>query len=218
MADPISASTIAASGGESTKFYELSGIMLSLIQMIVYYILYDKYVDRLEDLAKEIGDGDDSWGAQEEAKYRIVRGWDVDFYNWYDEYFAKPYTRCEVDVLRAKGAAYHTLGNVMRLARSVNRGYTPLAMVAHASRNVIAPLVNVSYNRALGHFNEERRIDVDLLNRWDSNVSRPVLREGQGVGFTPIIDYLTKGVDMFGRGFNSAGVAFGNALYQYLRK
>lgn len=218
MADPVSTGAIAASGGKSTKFYELSGIMLSLIQMIVYYFLFDKYVEKLEELAKQVGDGGGSWGAQEEAKYKEVRGWDADFYSWYDAYFSRAYTRCEVDVLRAKGGAYQGLGNVMRLMRSTNRGYTPLAMLAHVSRNIAVPLVNVSMNRAVAHFHEEERIDVDLINRWNSNISRPVLREGQAANFDPIIAHYNRQVATFGKGFNSAGVAFGNALYQYLRK
>ena len=222
MADPISAGTIAASGGAATEFYELSGIMLSLIQLIVYYILFDEYTEELEKLAKQIGgegnDDDNSWGDQEEAKYKEVRGWDAQFYDWYDNYHQDAYRRCEVDVLRAKGGAYQGLGSVMRLARSTNRGYTPLAMLAHGSRNVLVPLANVSYNRAAAHVHEEDRIDNDLINRWDSEVSRPVFREGQAVGFAPIIEHLMRQTATFGHAFNASGVAFGNALYQYLRK
>lgn len=222
MADPISAGTIAASGGTATEFYELSGIMLSLIQLIVYYILFDTYTEELEKFAKYLGgegnDDDNSLGDQEEAKYREVRGWDTEFYNWYDNYYQDVYHRCEVDVLRAKGGVYQGFGTVMRLARSTNRGYTPLAMVAHFSRNVANPLAAVSMNRAVAHFHEERRIDVDLINRWDSRVSIPVFREGQAANFSPIIEHLGTQVATFGKGFNSAGVAFGNALYQYLRK
>lgn len=223
MADPVSAGAInAAAGGEaSTNFYEISGIALSLIQMILYFFLFMSYTERLKDLADDLGGDDNSLGNKEEEQYRKVRGWDDGadgFYAWYDRYFQATYRRCEVDVLRAKGAVYQGLGSVMRLARSVNRGYTPLAMLAHTSRNVSLPLVNVSYNRALGHFHEEARVDADSINRWNSRVSIPVFREGQSVDFSPIIGYLNSQVAMFGKGFNSAGVAFGNALYQYLRK
>lgn len=218
MPDPVTVATVAAKGGTSTKFYELSGIMLSLVQAIIYYFLFDYYVDKLEDLADQIGGNPDSWGNQEETAYKTVRGWDGTFYSWYDRYFGDVYQRCEVDVLRAKGGAYQGFGSVMRLMRSTNRGYTPLTMVAHASRNVAVPLVNVSVNRAVAHFHEEQRFDTDLINRWNSTVSMPVFREGQAANFDPIISHLNSQVAAFGKGFNSAGVAFGNALYQYLRK
>ena len=214
MADPGIAQVITEGGGGNTKYYELAGIALSLIQMIVYLFLLKKYVDKLEDLGEQLT----NWADEDLEKLKHVHGVDDLFHNWYNSFFAGSYEICDVDILRAKGSAFRQFGKVIRNEKYTNTGYTPLAMLRHVE-NYAAQVTSVTaVNRASAHVAEEERFWKDLVNRWDAHISRPINRENEGVNFNPVIENYVKSMNMFGKGFNSAGIAFGNALYQYLRK
>lgn len=215
MADPGIAQVITEGGGGSTKYYELAGIALSLIQMIVYMFLFDKYIDKLQDLAEQLTE----WADEDLDKLKEIHAGDDAFHQWYDVFFQTGhYQECDVDILRSKGGPFRQFGRQMRIERFTNSGYTPLALLRHVEYHA-AQITSVSaVNRATAHVAEEDRKWKDYLNRWDVNVSRPINRENEAVNFDPIINAYEKSMNMFGKGFNSAGIAFGNALYQYLRK
>ncbi len=202
-----------------TEFYELAGVALAVAQMWVYWNIFDEYREKLEDMAKMLSD----FAEEEVEKYKKYRDLDTDYRRLYDKY-ANPedaalnaYNVCETDILRSKGSAFRVFGELTRTARLTNYGYTPLAMVRHVGRHA-ASIVSASANaRAATHHNEHKRRNDDLLNRWRMRISVPVEREGNHVDFRPVTQSYQQTFARAGQGFNSAGVAFGNALYQFLR-
>ena len=202
---------MAEPGG--TTFYELAGIALSVAQMYFYWQLFKEYKDKLEDMADKL----EGFADEDKALYQKYRNLDDAYRPLYDAYTAGRYDVCETDILRSKGSAFRVFGELTRTARLTNYGYTPLAMVRHVGRHA-ASIVTASANaRAATHHLEHKRKNDDLLNRWKLRISVPVEQEGNHVNFTPITDSFARTFARAGQGFNSAGVAFGNALYQFLR-
>lgn len=203
-----------------TRFYELAGIALSVAQMWVYWNLFQDYKKKLEEMADKL----EGFAEKDKAQYMKYRDLDDAYRGLYDAY-ADPrdaalnsYQVCEVDILRSKGSAFRVFGELIRTTRQTNNGYTPLAMVRYVGQHAPAVVTASANARAMTHHNEHKRKNDDLLNRWKLRIAVPLEQEGNHVDFRPITQSFAQTFARAGQGFNSAGVAFGNALYQYLRK
>lgn len=196
-----------------TNYYELAGIALSVAQMYFYWQLFKEYKEKLEEMADKL----ENFAEEDKALYMKYRNLDNAYRRLYDNYTAGSYSVCDADILRSKGSAFRVFGELMRVAKHSNSGYTPLAMLRHVSQHSASIVTTVANVRAVTHHAEHRRKNTDLINRWKLRIAVPVEQEGAHVNFQPVTESFQQTFARAGQGFNSAGIAFGKALYSYLR-
>lgn len=192
-------------------FWEIASIILQVAQLGFYITAVDKYKDKLEDLAQWLCD----CAEVEREKYESFRDCDPDFYAYYKE--LADYAQCESNIKRNKGEAWRKYGVNLKRAVRGNRGYTPLANV-YANQVLSAqPIAEIALNRASTTIRERGRVNNHILERWSAIVSAPVAVEGyQPAIVSTIIADSFKNLKGYARGFNSAGAALGNSLFNLL--
>lgn len=193
-----------------TKFWELSQVFLSVVQMAFYLINVVKYVEKLD----EMGDTLENLAKKHRSRYEEFRNKDPEFYAWYEN--LPKYSVCESGIRRGKGEAFHKLGNVFRKLSRMNNGYTPLTMVGRVSENTMDLLKVTGLTRALNYNSEQKRDAVDRMAHWKTIVSIPVEREGDYGYFSKPVESMMNSLKANSEGFNSAGAAFGSSLYNFL--
>lgn len=191
----------------STIFWELANMVLSLVQMLLYLIGFNKYRKRLDSLTDELLDRADT----RKGAYQTLRDKDPAFFSYYKG--LPSYTMCYSNIRRARGAAFADYGRAMRRSLSSVNGYTQLQRVnlvnGLAENAVFAPAVAVT----MAHIAERRRVDDHVLQRWQAIVSAPT-NAAHTDDYSSIIKSSFSGMKAFGQGANSAGVALGTQLYQ----
>ena len=197
--------------GEAVRFYEIAGLVLSVMQMVFYYKMYEKYKEKLNTLAEKLV----QYGTEDEAIYRTIRNSDLNFYNWYRNLKDKiRYDACNSRVSRSKGTAFLKYGDALREIKSSNKGYTPLKMVsANAKTGNIAVRMS-AIRRSASWVIEHKYQDDSILTGWNAIVTAPVGVEGDVArAYDSLITSYTNQMRGAGQGFNSAGAMFGTALY-----
>ena len=195
--------------GQPVKFWEIAGMVLSIVQMVFYIIALNKYKDKLIELAEKFT----GYAQEDEALYDEFRSADPAFYNWY---MGLPnYSACEGSVQRSKGQAFLNYGETLRKSKRLNRGFTPLAPILVSSSAGDTAVRVSSMRRAASHASEETRVNDHVLSRWQAIASAPVGAEGNISGaYKPVIDSTMGSFTNAARGFNSAALAFGVNLYR----
>lgn len=199
--------------GESSKFWELSAMTFSLLQMIFYLYMMYQYQKKLRKYAEKL----DDWASDDERVYKEFRELDTEFYDYYMK--LPEYDVCDASVNRNKGASFNAYGETLRSSNRVIRGYTPLKRV-HVN-NMVANQQHTISSTSLARANvlimERRRRDVHTIERWSAIVGAPVGVESYSTGaMSQVISESFKSLQTFGQGFNSAGSAFGTQLYKVL--
>lgn len=196
--------------GEAAKFYEIAGIILSVMQMVFYLRLFRKYKEKLYDLADKLR----GYANSDKEFYKTIRGFDEDFYRWYENLRDNPYQTCEARVLRSKGGAFLKYGDALREVKSQNKGYTPLKMVAANAKTGNVAVRMSAVRRAASLMMEHKYEDDSVLTGWNAVVTAPIGMEGDVArGYDSPITVYTNMMRGAGQGFNSAGAMFGTALY-----
>ena len=192
-------------------YWQIAGLILSVVQMGLYLSGLTRYEDKLKDLATWLCDNADI----NAACYADFKNSDPAFYSYYCN--LPGYRECLSNVGRSKGAAFYGYGSKMRRSMHAGRGYTPLTKV-HLNAMVSSDAVAVSAtNRSIAMMKERDRRNAHTLERWSAIVSAPIQVEGyQAAPVGAIIRESFKTLKGYGRGFNSAGAAFGSSLYKVL--
>jgi hypothetical protein len=194
-----------------TNFWQIASLFLSVVQLGLYISAVRKYKGRLEDLA----DGLCVLADTEAMKYMEFRDCDPDFYDYYKS--LPDYEECQSAIKRNKGASFFKYGSNIRRRQHSNRGYTPLTMVHWNQYHGQDAVYEAAVSRALTCIKERERRNDHILERWSAIVSAPVGVERYSPGtINPIINAQFSSLKQFGRGFNSAGAAFGTSLFQVL--
>lgn len=193
--------------GSTTSFWELSGIALSIIQMIFYIYYLEKYYDKLTDVANELI----GFAEEDEKIYWEFRDLDPDFYDWYKNFPEHKY--CPDLVQRARGTAYHEYGKGMRAFLKKGSAVNPMAAVNYSGALEFADAPKAALQRIVNDTAEHQREDKALLTKWETIVSIPVGEEGNPTGYGPLIEQYFKSFNAFGKGFNSGATMFGRLLY-----
>lgn len=204
---------------ETTKFWELSGLFLSLAQMVIGLENIEKYEEKLEELADVLFKcGDACPGAslavKHRCRYRELRALDSAFKAWYDA--VPTYTICEQGIRRGKGLASQELGHAMRKLSRMNNGYTPLAMVGKVAAGTMGFVKATSDVRMRNYNAERKRLMNDKFLHWNKVVSIPVEQEGNYTNFSTAIDSWRNSMMNWGQAFNTGAASFGNSLYGLL--
>lgn len=192
-------------------YWEIASLILQVVQMGYYLNAVDNYKDKLEDLGQWLCDTADA----EAAVYESFRDCDPDFYEYYTS--LPSYEECNSAVNRSKGAAFASYGANLRRRVSSVRGYTPLAKVHWNNLVSDGAVAESSVTRVVNKIRERKRVHSHTLERWSAIVSAPVAVEA----YRPsIVNGITqqsfRSLKGAARGFNSAGTAFGNTLFQVL--
>lgn len=204
---------------DTTKFWELSGIFLSVVQMLISLERVEKYEDKLEEMAEALFKcGDDcpgeSLAVKHRCRYRELRNLDAGFNAWYDT--VPRYSICESGIRRVRGGVMQEYGASMRKLSRMNDAYTPLAMVGKTAQASMSFVKATADTRALNHNAEMKRKMEDQLLHWKKIVSIPVEQEGNYSNFNPAIETWQKSMANWGEGFNSGASMFGRSLYGLL--
>lgn len=208
-----------------TKFWELSGIFLSVIQMMIALERIEKYKEKLVNMGKvlfnckeeydpENCDDLESLALKHRCRYFQFRSKDADFYNWYKN--LPNYEVCESGIRRGKGKASQDVGRAFRKYVKMNNGYTPLAMVGKVGEGLMGFAEYTGAIRAQNHNAEMKRKMEDQLLHWKTIVSIPVEQEGNYGGFASPIKIWTESMANWGQGFNSGAAGLGRSLYGLL--
>lgn len=195
--------------GVASKFYEIAGLTLSIIQMVWYLEQYDEYSENLKELAGQFR----QWANQDAATYLALRGRDGQFYGEHDKILAGRYRACNQRPLRSKGEAFFGMGNALREVKAGNRGFTPLKMVSANARVGNVAVRMSGLKRASSLILENKYEDDSHLVGWNAVVAAPVGVDADIVnGYNSAIETSFGMMREAGRGFNSAGAMFGVAL------
>lgn len=206
-----------------TKFWELSGIFLSVAQMIISLERVEKYEKRLEEMGETLfkceqycdtPDNEKSLVVKHRCRYSELRNLDAAFNAWYDN--VPRYNVCESGIQRGKGKVSEVTGDVMRKLFRQNNGYTPLAMVGNVSSVMVGYVKATAATRAYNHNAETKRKMEDQLLHWKKVVTIPVEREGTYADFGGPIKAWLQTTGEWGQGFNSGAAGFGSSLYRLL--
>lgn len=196
--------------GEAAKFYEIAGIILSVMQMVFYLRMFRKYKNKLYTLADKLR----GYANTDKELYKVIRGFDNDFYNWYENLRDNPYRACSSRILRSKGAAFLKYGDALREMKASNKGYTPLKMVAANAKTGNIAVRMSALRRSASWVVEHKYEDDSVLTGWNAVITAPIGMEGDvSRGYDSLISVYTNTMKGAGQGFNSAGAMFGTALY-----
>jgi len=191
---------------DSTKFWEIAGLVLSLVQFLLYLAGFNKYRKRLGSLATElVGRADEQFDA-----YKTLRDKDPAFYDYYK---ALPdYKKCDRDSRRTRGTAMNNYGSALRSSLRTVNGYTPLQRISLVNALSVQPINLVGAELTKNEMQERLRVDSHLLNRWQAIVGAPV-RPANVSDVSSIIRSSFSSMKSFGKGANSAGISLGKSFY-----
>lgn len=192
----------------STRFWEIAGFVLSLVQMILYINGFKKYRKRLSKLATALRDRADTRFDQ----YSELRDRDKEFFDFYND--VQPYSVCVNDMARGKGAPFAAYGNKLRSSFRTIRGFSQMQRVTATHALAHTAVQQAALHRAVNYIQEVRRVDEHYLARWQAIVTAPVVA-GTSDNLRTVIDSSFSTLTAFGRGFNSAGVALGRSIYGF---
>lgn len=194
-----------------TRFWQIAGLILQVVQMFLYLAAVRKYKEKLEEFADYLRDS----GMADEEKYMTIRDCDPDFYAYYKG--LPLYAPCESAIKRNKGEAFFKYGSQLRRRLRSTRGYTPLTRVHFNTQAMHQAISEAAVSRAITCIRENKRVDAHILERWSAIVSAPVNVEGYSPAFAKqIVDSNFRSLKGFARGFNSAGAALGTSLFRIL--
>lgn len=204
---------------DTTKFWELSGIFLSVVQMLISLERVRKYEEKLEEMADTLFKCEDdcpgeSLAVKHRCRYREFRNLDAGFNAWYDT--VPTYDVCDSGIRRGKAVVSQELGGSMRKLVRMNNGYTPLAMVGKVAQGSMGFVKATASIRAQNHNAEMKRKMEDQLLHWKMIVSIPVEQEGNYANFNPAIKTWQDSMANWGQGFNSGAAMFGTSLHGLL--
>jgi len=192
-------------------FWQIAGLVLTIAQITYYLDLVDEYKDKLEDFANRL----DIWADEDRVVYTQLRSYDPEFYEYYRT--LPNYRSCTSAIERGKGAAFNQYGENLRRAMRTTRGYSPLTNVHLNNMLATDAIAQSGLSRVVTQIKERSNIDEHILEMWSAIVGAPVgVERYNASAANSIITQNTKGLVTAGRGFNSAGVAFGNQLYGLL--
>jgi len=192
-------------------YWQIASLILEVVQLGLHLAGLNHYKGKLEDFAGELCD----WADDDKAEYLALRASDPDFYDYYKTLPDKQI--CQSAINRGKGAAFHGYGAKMRRALKTTRGYTPMVKV-HLNNTLSQDAIAQTHlTRTVTAIKERRLHDSHILERWSNIVSAPVGVERYNSGASSaIIQQSFTNLKSLGRGFNSAGAAFGTTLYGIL--
>lgn len=196
----------------AAKFWQLGNMVLSIVQMILYYNAMRSYYKKLNWLAEKLI----SWARIEEDIYfKEFRDCDPDFYDWYK--MMPEYSYCPSLVNRAKGKALREYGKGLRSFIKQSSGAGPWAGINASSKLGYVAVPAIGMRRISNHFDELKLVDETHLVKWETIITMPIGREGNPVAYKDIANFYMKSFGQFGEGFNSAGFGFGRSLYEVIR-
>lgn len=193
----------------STSFYELAGLVLSLAQMLLYISGFNKYKGRLESLSDELA----ARAERRFTMYQTLRDRNPEFYEYYQN--LPGYNQCDSDVVRAKGKPMADFARNLRPALRATRGFNQMQRVTLVGAGSQAPLFTSAVARTHNVIAERNRVDAHTLERWQAIVSAPTNITNHS-DMSTIVNSTFRSMKTFGQGFNSAGIAFGTSLYGVL--
>lgn len=191
----------------TTNFWQIAGLLLSFLQMVLYIAGFIKYKEKLEELADQLTE----WADEKFDAYRNLRNKDKDFFDYYD---ALPdYVECESNIQRSKGAAFADYGKALRRSLPTTRGFTRLhkaAIANHLGQNAVQAS---AMKRVQTKITERAKVDDHTLQRWQAITNSPTNPAAYN-DVSNIIKLSFNSLHSFGQGANSAGAALGVGLYQ----
>ena len=191
----------------STNFWQIAGLVLQLVQMILYIAGFIKYKERLEQWAEQLK----TWADEKFEAYKTLRDRDPDFFDYYDS--LPNYEICESNIQRSKGAAFADYGKAMRRSLPTVRGFSRLqkaALANHLGQNAVQAS---AVKRVQTTITERARQDDHILQRWQAVVNSPTNPAAHN-DVSNIIKLSFNSLHAFGQGANSAGAALGTGLYR----
>lgn len=195
----------------ATAIAEIAPLVLSVAQFIFYIQALDDYSDKLEELSDKMAEIAES----DKAKYERYRSRDPYFYNYYLS--LSTYSQCSSNIQRAKGRAFNKFASNLKKGTKINRGYTPLAMLAVCAASADSVTDTIALERAATHNAEAQRYNDSVLVKYSAIASAPVGTETNlAHAYEPLISNTLESVRWAGRGINSAGAMLGSSLYQVL--
>ena len=190
----------------STKFWEVAGLLLGVVQLTAYLIAFKSYADGLHDLADDLREK----ANERFAKYLTLRGKDEEF--WDAAKNLPDYSACGDAVKMAKGAAFAEYAiNFKRLARSV-RGFTPMQKVSLVNAYSAQPLSEMHVARAITSAKQAKMGQDANTRSWAAIVSAPT-NPAHSNDVSNIIQSSFSTLRAFGQGANSAGLLIGKSAY-----
>lgn len=191
----------------TTNFWQVAGLVLQLVQMILYIAGFIKYKERLEELAEDLIAKAD----QKFSIYKTLRDRDSDFFDFYNN--LPDYTECDSNIRRSKGAAFADYGKAMRRVLPSVRGFTPLQKSAVANSLGQNPVQASAIKRVQTKIAERARVDDHVLQRNQAIISSPI-STSVATDVSGVIKLSFNSLYAFGQGANSAGAGLGTSLYQ----
>ena len=164
----------------TTNYWQIAGLVLSLVQFLLYIAGFIKYKDKLEDLADSLISKAD----EKMAAYKLLRSRDPKFFDFYCD--LPLYTQCDSNIRRSKGAAFADYGKAMRRVFPTVNGYTPYQRAALAHGLGQNPVQASAVKRMQTHIAERAREDDHLLRRWQAITGSPT-NVSSNMDVTPII-------------------------------
>jgi len=195
---------------DSTKFWEIAGLVLSLAQMILYISGFNKHRKRLDSLSDELR----QYALERFAKYQELRETTLEYQEYYKN--LPEYTECENDVLRSKGKSFFDYGDNLRRAHKTVRGFSQAQKVTLAYRYGADAIAQSAMSMTMNKIKERRRVDEHLLRKWETIVTSPTY-PAHNNDMSDIIKSSFSSLRANGKGFNSAGISFGTSLYKILK-
>lgn len=191
----------------STNFWQIASLVMSIVQLIMYIEGFNKYRKRLEELAEALR----KRANEKFCAYKALRDRDIEFFAYYKN--LPDYDECESNIQRAKGAAFYGYGQSMRRALPTVRGYLPMQKAALANLLGADPVYRTAMKRVQTKIAERSRVDDHVLERWQAIVSAPTNPSGTQ-DYGAIIESSFKSMQAFGQGANAAMTQLGISLYR----
>ena len=142
-------------------------MVASIAQFALYLIGFNKYKDRLEDLADELVSRSD----EQLERYKELRGKDPEFFEYYNT--LRDYETCESNIKRSRGAAAARYGEKLRSSLPTVNGYTPLQRVAVTNLLGADMAMSPAMKRTQTIIAERARQDDHELQRWQAIIAAP---------------------------------------------
>lgn len=181
----------------STQFWQMAGLVMSLIEMILYIAGFRKYKARLEELAEDLRDK----AGQKFSAYKSLRDRDAEFNAYYQN--LPDYTECASNIKRSKGAAFYTYGHQLRRTLSTVRGYLPMQKAAVANLLGGDPVYESSMKRVQTKIAERSRVDDHILDRWQAIVNTPT-NSSSSQDYGSVIQSSFRSLEAFGKAANAS--------------
>lgn len=186
------------------SFWEISGLVLSAVQLGVYIDKVGDYKEKLETYADYL----ETVADNNRAIYEGFRNSDPSFYSYYQG--LPSYSICNSSVHRSKGASLFAYGNELRSLTQTTRGYSQLEKVHINNMAGNRFVAKSALDRGRTHIKERARQNDHTLERWAAIVSAPVgVERYQASAMNNVIESSFRSLTSASQGFNSAGISFG---------